>query len=266
MKRIIGLFTILLLALPLASTPAKADPVGRDMGCSPTVANPCSGSSRGSSGNSSGSELGTAIGQALGQAIGEALRGNPEEDARRKAAVEAARRRAEEQSRKEDEEKKNRLLGNMMDVDDSSQLRLMDVDSGSGLSLMTDDQAISASSLSPNKAIPPNDQTRPQTKSEGFTKGFEDASQCFSRNSSSRCAGLTAEQQQTCLDDYRAGYSEGDKQRARLMQEAMQAGQQAGARGELANGASNPLADGPCRIDWISTYNRGYFQGKHVNK
>lgn len=32
-----------------ASTPAMADPVGRDMGCSPTVANPCSGDSTGGS-------------------------------------------------------------------------------------------------------------------------------------------------------------------------------------------------------------------------
>src|SRR3990172_745104 len=98
MKRITGLFTILLLAVPLASTPAKADPVGRDMGCSPTVANPCSGGSSGggSRGNSSGSELGSAIGQALGQAIGNAIRGNPEEDARRKAQAEL---RAEEQRR-----------------------------------------------------------------------------------------------------------------------------------------------------------------------
>ena len=47
MKRIIRLLTIFLLAFPLAFAPAKADPVGRDMGCSPTVANPCTGGSRG---------------------------------------------------------------------------------------------------------------------------------------------------------------------------------------------------------------------------
>jgi len=263
MKQLIVLFTVFMFSLHLASTSAMADPVGRDMGCSPTVANPCSGGSTG--GGSGGSSAGAAIGQALGQALGEALRGNPEEDARRKAAAEAARRRAEEQARKEDEEKKNRLLNNMMDVGDSSQLGYIGINSGSGFSQMTDDQVANPSSLSPNKTIQPNDQTMPQPKSEGFTKGFEDASQCFSRNSSSRCAGLTTELQQMCLDDYRAGYSEGDKQRARLMQEAMQTGQQAGERGELADGASNPLADGPCRIDWITTYNKGYFQGKHVN-
>jgi hypothetical protein len=48
------------------------------------------------------------------------------------------------------------------------------------------------------------------------------------------------------------------------MREAWQAGKLAGVRGELANAASNPLADGPCRVEWIKTYNEGYFQGKHA--
>jgi hypothetical protein len=222
--------------------------------------------------------MGAAIGQALGQAIGNAIRGNPEEDARKAAAIarqneenarrraeeEAARRRAEEQELKRHEEMKSRLLGDMLDVGESSQLGLMGTDSGSGsgLGLMTDDQAVSAS-INPDKANQKTEQPS-QPKPAGFTKGFEDASQCHSQNSGSHCAGVTAGQQDACLADYRAGYSEGDKQRARLMQEAMQAGQLAGERGELANGASNPLAEGPCRIDWIVTYNKGYFQGKHA--
>lgn len=259
MKRIAGLFTILLLALPLASTPAKADPVGRDMGCSPTVANPCSGGSSGggSRGNSSGSELGSAIGQALGQAIGDAIRGNPEEDARRKAQAELRaeeQRRAVEEANRKLEEQKNRLLGGMMGVEASQPLGLMGIESGPGLSLMTD----SASTIAPSaKAVPPAGK-----KSASYTKGFEHASQCFSQNSGSACAGVTADQQQTCVADYRGGYDSGSIQKKLVLQEAYQAGQGAAARGELANAASDKRAQGPCRTDWIMAYNNGHFGAK----
>ncbi len=259
MKRITGLFTILLLALPLASTPAKADPVGRDMGCSPTVANPCSGGSSGggSRGNSSGSELGSAIGQALGQAIGDAIRGNPEEDARRKAQVELRaeeQRRAVEEANRKLEEQKNRLLGGMMGVDGSPPLGLMGVEPGSELSLMTD----SASAIAPSaKAVPPAGK-----KSSSYTKGFEHASQCISQNAGSACAGVTAEQQQACVADYRGGYDSGSIQKKLVLQEAYQAGQGAAARGELANAASDKRAQGPCRTDWIMAYNNGHFGAK----
>ena len=171
--------------------------------------------------------------------------------------------RAEEQARKHDEEKKDRLLGSMMSVDDTSQLGLMGVDSGPGLGLMTGDQSISASKgatkLSLDEGL-----AKSNPKSAGYTQGCEDASQCYSQNSGSRCAGVAVDQQQTCLADYRVGYEVGDKQRARLIREARQSGQFAGERGELANGASHPLADGPCRVEWVKAYNQGYFQGKHA--
>ena len=173
-------------------------------------------------------------------------------------------RRAEEQARKQDEERKDRLLGSMMSVDDSSQLGLMGVDSGPGLGLMTGDQTISASSSTTRPSRPADDDAGSLPKSAGFDQGYSDASQCYSQNSGSRCAGVAVDQQRTCLADYRAGYAVGEKQRARLMREAKQIGQLAGGRGELANGASNPLANGPCRVEWIEAYNQGYFQGKHA--
>ena len=154
MKRILGFVTSCLLAVSLAPASAIAGAV--DMGCSPTVANPCSGGSTGG-GSSGAGELGAAFGQALGQMIGDAIRGNPEEDARKAEAMarqqaesarrrteeEAERRRAEEQELKRHEEMKNRLLGNMMDVGDSSQPGLTGADSGSGLGLMIDDIQVS---------------------------------------------------------------------------------------------------------------------------
>src|ERR1035437_6620319 len=117
MKYIIELFTIFLFTFTFVSIPVNADPAGRDMGCSPTVANPCTG---GSSGGSSGSSSGaSALGQAMGQMIGEALRGNPEDDAIGKAEADATHRHAEEEELKRQEEKKNRLLGSMMEIGDS---------------------------------------------------------------------------------------------------------------------------------------------------
>lgn len=193
MKCTIGFLTIFLFAF--ATAPAMADPVGRDMGCSPTVANPCTGGN--SSGGSSGPDpAAAAIGQALGHALGEALFGSPETEAKQKAeneARESARRRAEEQELKRHEEMKSRLMGNMMGVGgDSSQLGLMGVDSGSGLGLMTDDLqvketkgAFGSTEIKPaGIASPSGDQGAPHTDTSvvdarnvpsGLPKSVDDA-------------------------------------------------------------------------------------------
>jgi hypothetical protein len=104
----------------------------------------------------------------------------------------------------------------------------------------------------------------PKVGSAGFTKGFEAASQCYSQNAGPACTGLTADQQQACVAGYRAGYETGDKQRQLVMAEALKAGSATGAAGGPANAASDPRAEGPCRMQWIETYNRGYFQSKNA--
>ena len=275
MKRSIGLLGILALAAPLvalSAEPAWWTQQKRNCGLSPGLAyntwvsqgSPCN-SGKTSSGSSSGS-VGTTIGRELGTAIGnelnKALWGDPAADARRKAEAEtaaeaarlraaeaeAARLRAEEETLKKHEEMKSRLLGGMMGVDGSPSLGLMGVESGPGLSLMTD----SASAIAPPAG----------KKSDSFTKGFEHASQCISQNAGSACAGVTADRQQSCVADYRGGYDSGSIQKKLVLQEAYQAGQSAAARGELANGASDPRALGPCRTDWIMAYNNGHFGAK----
>jgi hypothetical protein len=150
----------------------------------------------------------------------------------------------------------------MMGVDGSPPLGLMGVESGPGLSLMTD----SPSAIAPpaKAAQPAAGRSANHALSTVYTKGFEHASQCISQNAGSACAGVTAEQQQTCVADYRAGYDSGSKQRTFVLQEAYQTGQSAGARGELDNGASDQRAQGPCRIDWIKSYSRGHYQGKNA--
>lgn len=266
MKRIIGLHIIFFLAFPLASIaaePAWWTQQKRTCGLSSGLAyntwvsqgSPCNsgGSKSPSSSTPSGGSIGTIIGNEIGKEINKALFGDPEADARRRAEAsiraEEQRRAAEEASRKL-EEQKNRLLGGMMGVDDSQSLGLMGVESGPGLSLMTD----SASAIAtPAKAVPPAGK-----KSSSYTKGFEHASQCISQNSGSACAGVTADQQQACVADYRGGYDSGSIKRKLVLQEAYQAGQGAATRGELANGASDPRALGPCRTDWIMAYNNGH--------
>lgn len=232
-----------------------------------------------SSGSSAAGDLGTALGTILGNAIVNSIRGTPEEGAASKAQQEGQaaeqqrrveeqarqaeeQRKAEEQARK-DEETRERLLGSMKGIDSSSQLGLMGVDTAPGLQLMTSDQAESPS-LRLDKPDQNTNNAGAQPKSTGFTQGYNDASQCFSQNAGPRCSGVATEQMEACLTDYRAGYGEGDKQRIRLMTEARRVGQLAGERDEPANGASNPLADGPCRVEWIKTYNDGHFQGKHA--
>ncbi len=108
-----------------------------------------------------------------------------------------------------------------------------------------------------------NQPAKKPTLSNYYTKGFEHASQCISQNAGSACSGATAEQQQNCISDYRAGYDGGNRQKNLTMEEAFQAGLAAGSRGVLANGASNERATGPCRLEWIESYNRGHFDGKN---
>lgn len=250
------------------------NPVPNPPRCIPASGGSSSGSG---SGSSAAGDLGTALGTILGNAIVNSIRGNPEEGAaskvqqeaqaaeqKRKAEEQAAeqKRAAEEQAR-QDEEIKERLLGSMKGIDSSSQLGLMGVDTAPGLQLMTSDQAESPS-LRLDKPDQNTNNAGAQPKSAGFTQGHNDASQCFSQNAGPKCSGVATDQMETCLTDYRAGYREGDKLRIRLMTEARRIGQLAGERGEPANGASNSLADGPCRVEWIKTYNDGYFQGKHA--
>ena len=197
-------------------------------------------------------------------ALIQGLQGDPAADARRRAA-EAARsaeqRRRDEEAARQAEDTKNRLLGETKSSDPNS-LSLMGVEPAQDLQLMTGDESISppAGTNSPNNAA-----AAPVKHSEAFTMGFNDANQCYSQNAGSRCSGVTGDQWQACLSDYRSGYQVGDKQRQQSMDEAYRVGQSAGASGLLADAASDPRALGPCRTQWIEAYNRGYFQGKQAS-
>lgn len=104
----------------------------------------------------------------------------------------------------------------------------------------------------------------PPAKSQHFTKGFEDADGCYPQNAFGHCAAVKPEEQSACTNDYRAGFEVGDKRRVLVMDEAYRAGERAGKTGERNGGFTDARAQGPCRLQWIETYNRGYFQGQHA--
>ena len=189
-------------------------------------------------------------------ALIQGMQPDPAAEARRRAA-EAARaaeqKRRDEEAARQAEETKRRLLGETGSSDPSS-LSLMGVEPAPDLQLMTDDASTSAPAANNRNTAA----AAPVKHSEAFTTGFNDASQCYSQNAGARCAGITGDQWQSCLSDYRAGYQVGDKQRRQAMDEAYHVGQSAGASGLLADAASDPRALGPCRTQWIESYNRGY--------
>lgn len=181
----------------MCACPGAHKPLGNNRTCEDACFG--SGSSSSSGPTSSGGSIGTIIGNEIGNQINKALFGDPQEDARRRAREALEQQRNEELQRaaaveadRRQEEQKNRLLGGMMGVEASQSLGLMGVESGPGLSLMTD----SASAITPPAG----------KRSDRYTKGFEHASQCISQNSGSACVGVTADQQQACVADYRGGY------------------------------------------------------------
>ncbi len=104
-----------------------------------------------------------------------------------------------------------------------------------------------------------------KTKPRSYTKGFMDASGCYSAKAGVACADVEASGQQACLDAYRAGFALGDTQRKQTIQEAYQAGHAARAAGQLEKKAfSDPRAKGSCRHEWIMAFQRGYFEKKPV--
>lgn len=99
----------------------------------------------------------------------------------------------------------------------------------------------------------------PRKPNSYFYLGFEDASQCFSQNSGPRCdkARAPAAEFDQCLANYRQGYTAGEKVRKEMLDRAFQWGGRDGLAGIYA--INDAKAEGPCRYDYVVSYNRGYF-------
>jgi hypothetical protein len=178
------------------------------------------------------------------QAIHDALYGNPQEAAAR--AAEAERRRQEKEAR--DEAVKRRLLGEP-GGDGMSMMGLQS--QAASLQMMTGDQA-----LRPLVDDKPPSGSPPQTHSDAYSRGHDDAARCISSNAGPYCSA--AADTSTCVGDYGQGYQVGAAERKQKLVEAFQAGQSAGQQGGLANGAADPRAGGECRSEWVEAYNAGY--------
>lgn len=235
----------------------------------------CRTSSASSSGLPSAQTSGQALGQALGLLVLEAFKEDPQAEARRR---EAAARAEEERLAHErmEKERAERLLGQMLDVSAPAPqggtaregglgLMLGDevprrAESGGGASasapvvgglpLMTDD---------PPPAGSPEDKVK---RSDAFNLGFNDARDCYSQSAGARCSAVAADRWQTCLDDYRGGYSAGEKARKVKMDEARRIGFADAAAGKPANAVGRTEAEGTCKVEWTESYNRGWFEGR----
>lgn len=188
---------------------------------------------------------------------------NAERERREKAARDAELKRQKDE---EAEATKQRLLNGMPGYGSSSELSLKGMDSGSELHLKTGDEAMGSSASSGSSENTGGDRdknSRRKMMSDAYNKGYADASRCFSQNAGLSCMNASREEGESCLSAYRAGFASGDGERKSLMEEAYQAGLNAG-NDPYANGASDPRAVGPCRVQWIESYNRGHFKGEHA--
>lgn len=112
--------------------------------------------------------------------------------------------------------------------------------------------------LDPIPALPSDANAGVQGKSDSYSKGFEHASQCISQNAGTACVGASADQQESCVNEYRTGFDSGSKQKKLALQEAFQAGQGAAIRGEKDSSFTDKRAQGPCRLEWIDSYKQGF--------
>lgn len=90
--------------------------------------------------------------------------------------------------------------------------------------------------------------------------GFEDGSQCFSQNAGPRCdkAGAPKADYENCLASYRLGYTAGERAKRSLLQSAHEKGEHDRQAG-LTYGDTDTRAEGPCRVEYLMSYNNGRF-------
>jgi hypothetical protein len=90
--------------------------------------------------------------------------------------------------------------------------------------------------------------------------GFEDGSQCFSQNVGPRCDKARAPKAdyENCLASYRLGYTAGERIKKSLLQTAFEKGERDRAAGR-SYADTDTRADGPCRAEYIMSYNNGRF-------
>lgn len=95
------------------------------------------------------------------------------------------------------------------------------------------------------------------------TQGMRDASQCLQSRGALVC--LNAPDRAACQASYDQGYASGSVKRDTSLQAAYQRGvadKRAGLPLQAKVAFNSPDASGPCRIEWINAYSRGYAEGR----
>lgn len=250
----------------MGGTPPSSFNEAQRVGC------PGAGSSSGTT--ASGDSIGTVIGAEIGKQLSKALFGDPEQEARRKAAAAAAAARADEQREiaAQDVEAQRRardadaaaraeaLLGAMLGTEGPTPTAAPTPPTAAGgggeLQLIMGDEPIARTGASPviaagTGASPPTDPTL-----SGYSRGYADASGCFSQNSGPSCSALPAEQFDACISGYRSGYEVGTRVRKFNLNEAYAQGKKQKDSNRPNDSVSQP--GGSCHIERVKAYNSGY--------
>lgn len=128
--------------------------------------------------------------------------------------------------------------------------------SGQGLGLMLGDDPVPLQQKQPDP--PPQDQPDPTRDDAAFNKGFVDGSQCYSASAGNFCSVAQGNIHTVCISSYEAGYRQGEGIKGVLLEQARQAGQLDVQQGRRNGSFTHPSAQGPCRTQWIESYNGGF--------
>jgi len=110
----------------------------------------------------------------------------------------------------------------------------------------------------PVKKQPAAQEPDPQLDDAAWQKGNSDGSQCFSASAGNHCAGAQGAIFQSCIANYESGYRNGESLKRILLANARNAGILDKQQGQKNSSFTHPDAQGPCRVQWIESYNEGY--------
>lgn len=103
-----------------------------------------------------------------------------------------------------------------------------------------------------------------KTADDAYRHGIEDGSSCLPDNAKTFCAAHPEET--SCTEKYETGYRVGERGKLTKLEEAHRVGQQTKANGGSSLlGFSDARSYGPCRVQWLESFNEGYFGGPLVS-
>ena len=217
----------------------------------------------------------------MGDAVVDMFKSADKESQRKKAIWEAEETERKGQQALEDEARKQRLLGTMMGVDSNSDLQPLSSDNQKNF--MPKHRKRTGRDL-PKGAMKQPEVEKPQNtladqlmvgdeeklppseppgvnepNVDGFTKGVEHGSGCFSQNAGVACSGAAPTQFEFCLSDYRRGYGEGRK----VAQARIDLAFRNGLRDRRSKKNSHQDSAGNCSMEILNAYKTGLTGGLH---